>query len=108
MTCEGTRIRGDLVPGEWEVLFCDVWPGPKLRRCEACNQDNIRYVHTIRHKATGLWIKVGVSCCGALIRDHDLARRLENECKRKLGWREFYEVKTWRPCHVTPEDLEAR
>lgn len=104
----GSRIRSDLVPGEWQVLACQVWPRGQMRRCRACNQVNVRYVHVIRHKTTGLWIEVGISCCGFLIQDLDLATRLGNECKRKLGWWEYYGVTSWKPCKVTPEDLEER
>jgi hypothetical protein len=100
---EGSRIRQDLIPGEWEVQVCLVWP--KLRRCQACNHANVRYAHRLRHRATAEVLEVGIECCGVLTGDPDLARRLENAVKRKLGWREHYGTETWRPCAVHPEDL---
>jgi hypothetical protein len=102
----GSRIHRNLVPGEWEIQVCVVWNGDKLRRCQACKQANVRYIHRLRHKETGVALEVGISCCGVLIGDPDLAQRLENEVKRKLGWREYYGTKTWKPCAVKPEDLD--
>jgi hypothetical protein len=101
-----TRMRSDLVAGEWEVQVCLVWNGDKLRRCQACNQANIRYIHRLRHRETAAVLEVGIACCGVLIGNPDLAQRLENEVKRKLGWREHYGTTTWRPCAVHPEDVD--
>ena len=102
----GERIRPDLIPGEWEVTHCLVHNGDRLLTCQACNQANVRFVHRLRHKETAAVLSVGISCCGVLIADQDLARRLENEVKRKVGWREFYGTTTWKPCAVKPEDLD--
>jgi hypothetical protein len=103
------RMRDDLVPGEWEVDSCYVFDRtPRLHRCQACNQKNVRYRHRIRHIETGKTMDVGISCCGVLIMDPDLAQRLENEVKRKLSWREHYQTRTWKPCRATPEDLAER
>ena len=104
----GERIRPDLIPGEWDVQVCLVWNGKQLSTCEACNQAHVRFIHRIEHKKTDQQLNVGMVCCGVLIGDARLAERLENEVKRKLGWREHYGTTTWRPCAVHPEDLEDR
>jgi hypothetical protein len=105
---ENLRMHSDLVPGEWEVDRCYVGLGNKLHRCQACSQANVRFRHRLRHKQTGNVIDVGIKCCGVLIGNPELAQKLENECKRKMGWREHYEVQSWKPCSVTIDDLEER
>ena len=104
----GPRIRPELVPGEWEVQMCLVWNGDRLYRCQACNQANVRYIHRLRHIETAEVLQVGIACCGLLTGDPDIAQLLQNEVKRKLGWREYYGYNGWRPCSASPDDLEER
>jgi hypothetical protein len=103
-----SRVRPELVPGEWEVQSLIVCSGTGRTRCEACGRV-IRYIHCLKHKETAKVLDVGIECCGALTGDFDLAQRLQNEGKRKMGWREHYGDRPfWKQCTVKPTDLEGR
>lgn len=113
MTKTEPRLKAGFVPGEWGYICCecDVHVGPIFvsltYQCEACNNTNLRFTHTLEHTSTKRQIQVGIECARVLMDDYDLPTLAENETKRKERWRRDKCRKPGR-CYTTIADLIER
>ena len=109
---EGERIHEDLIPGQWEYIWCHCIV--KIGRsgvsvgyeCAACGNTNLRFIHTLEHLEDKRQIDVGIECARFLMNGSEIPVLAENETKRKESWRRGYR----RPgrCSTDVEDLENR
>jgi hypothetical protein len=78
----------------WSFLYCDDLLSPD-HVCDMCGKEEIRYVHIMEHKETGMMLKVGCVCAGHMMSDYALAKENEKEFKNKLARRETFMKKAW-------------
>lgn len=78
----------------WSFLYCDDLLSPD-HVCDMCGKEEIRYVHIMEHKETGMMLKVGCVCAGHMMSDYDLAKENEKEFKNKLARKETFLNKAW-------------
>jgi hypothetical protein len=100
--------------GQWSYLGCETFihigtPAIHVHipwECAACDNNNLRFHHTIENLKDKRQISVGICCATELMQGSDWPRLCENEVKRKERWRIHYN-KPGR-CWASPDDVEAR
>lgn len=111
-----SRIKPELqaTAGKWEYIGCHciVSLGAVgvsfTYECAACDNHNLRFIHTLENIEDKRLIFVGIECARALLdaSDWEIPQLAENEVKRKERWRIHYK-KPGR-CSVTVDDLIER
>jgi hypothetical protein len=76
--------------------------------CNACGNNNLRFLHTLENVDSGDLIRVGIECASVLVGSDNshIPRLAENETKRKEGWRQHY--RRAGRCSTTVSDLIER
>jgi hypothetical protein len=112
----GTRVKPELAAtmGQWDYIGCHclVKMGSGAvsftYECEACGNNNLRFIHTLEKVDDGKQVSVGIECARVLLGpdDWEIPCLAENEVKRKERWRIHYR-KPGR-CSATIDDLIER
>jgi hypothetical protein len=64
--------------------------------CENCRFPHVRYVHELKHKATGQLIRVGCVCAEHLTQDFATPRLRETALKNRAGRRLRWPTLNWK------------
>jgi hypothetical protein len=105
-------MKEEFIPGQWKYVCCHCIVNSGTHgvdftySCTACDNTNLRFIHTLEHREDGRQIEVGIECARKLMNRSSVPRLAENETKRKERWR----VKYRNPgrCISTIADLEDR